>query len=84
MHANPGHTARTQDSPAGAVPALIALVLGLIMLIVAFTALDRVPGWADDYGAVLIYLALFLWMSIAGRLTWRGIDGLVQRWRDRK
>ncbi|MBF6546365.1 hypothetical protein [Nocardia brasiliensis] len=84
MHANPDHTARTQDSPNGVLWTLIALVLGLIMLIVAFTALDQMPGWADEYGAVPIYLALFLWMSIAGRLTWRGIDALVQLWRDRK
>ncbi|WP_052281096.1 hypothetical protein [Nocardia vulneris] len=56
-----------------------ALVLGLLLLIVAFANLDRMPGWADDYGSVLVYLAFFLYMSIAGRLTWWAIDTLREQ-----
>ncbi|MBF6183374.1 hypothetical protein [Nocardia otitidiscaviarum] len=52
------------------------LVLGLVLLIVAFANLNQMPGWADDYGAILVYLAFFLYMSIAGRLTWWSIDTL--------
>ncbi|MBF6138378.1 hypothetical protein IU501_36015 [Nocardia otitidiscaviarum] len=60
-------------------PTLVAiggLILGLLLLIVAFANLNRMPGWADDYGAILVYLAFFLYMSLAGRLTWWGIDTL--------
>ncbi|MFI6041447.1 hypothetical protein ACIA8C_07415 [Nocardia sp. NPDC051321] len=52
----------------------VALLAGLFMLIAAFAHLDRIPSWADDYGAILVYLAFFLYMSISGRLTWWGAD----------
>ncbi|QIS02192.1 hypothetical protein F5X71_07540 [Nocardia brasiliensis] len=61
-----------------AVPA----VLGLGMLIAAFATLDRIPGWSEEYGAILVYLACFLYMSIAGRLTWWGVDTLFARARN--
>ncbi|WKY55126.1 hypothetical protein [Nocardia seriolae] len=54
------------------------------MLIVAFANLGRMPGWADDYGAILVYLAFFLYMSIAGRLTWWGIDALREQAKSRR
>ncbi|NNH72971.1 hypothetical protein HLB23_24445 [Nocardia uniformis] len=60
-----------------------ALALGLLLLIVAFANLNRMPGWADDYGAILVYLAFFLYMSIAGRLTWWGIDTVREQAADR-
>ncbi|MFI9508394.1 hypothetical protein [Nocardia sp. NPDC052566] len=56
--------------------AIGATALGLLLLIVVFANLNRMPGWADDYGAILVYLAFFLYMSLAGRLTWWGIDTL--------
>ncbi|ASF09906.1 hypothetical protein NBRGN_045_01220 [Nocardia brasiliensis NBRC 14402] len=61
-----------------------ALILGVILLIAAFTTLDRIPGWADDYGAVLVYLAFFLYMSTAGRLTWWGVDTIYAQLKDRR
>ncbi|MFI6169859.1 hypothetical protein ACIBCN_23975 [Nocardia sp. NPDC051052] len=64
----------TAAEPDNAALAPVALLAGLFMLIAAFAHLDRIPGWADDYGAILVYLAFFLYMSIAGRLTWWGAD----------
>ncbi|MBF6547028.1 hypothetical protein [Nocardia brasiliensis] len=76
--------ARHRESAESAQWAPVALVVGLGMLVAAFATLDRVPGWGEDYGAVLIYLALFLWMSVAGRLTWWAIDTLADRIRKRR
>ncbi|WP_280432613.1 hypothetical protein [Nocardia brasiliensis] len=59
-----------------------ALTFGLVLLLVAFANLDRMPSWADNYGAILVYLAFFLYMSIAGRLTWWGIDTIYTRLKD--
>ncbi|WP_280430249.1 hypothetical protein [Nocardia brasiliensis] len=56
-----------------------ALTFGLVLLLVALANLDRMPGRADNYGAILVYLAFFLYMSIAGRLTWWGIDTIHTR-----
>ncbi|WP_306356635.1 MULTISPECIES: hypothetical protein [unclassified Nocardia] len=67
-----------------AVVAFGALALGLLLLIVAFVNLNRMPSWADDHGAVLVYLAFFLYMSIAGRLTWWGIDALREQFANRR
>ncbi|MBL1080313.1 hypothetical protein JK358_38550 [Nocardia sp. 2] len=57
------------------------LAVGLVMLIVAFANLSRIPGWADDHGAIWVYLGFFAFMSIAGRLFWNGADELVKRMR---
>ncbi|AFU02904.1 hypothetical protein [Nocardia brasiliensis] len=62
----------------------VALIVGLGMLVAAFDTLDRIPGWGEDYGAVLVYLAFFLWMSIAGRLTWWALDALADHVRKRR
>ncbi|WP_306365688.1 hypothetical protein [Nocardia sp. CC227C] len=70
---------RADAAPQPGNPTIVAgggLVLGLLLLVVAFANLNRMPSWADDYGAVLVYLAFFLYMSIAGRLTWWAIDTL--------
>ncbi|QIS19544.1 hypothetical protein [Nocardia terpenica] len=56
-----------------------AAVAGLVMLIAVFARLNQIPAWADDHGAVLVYLAFFFYMSVAGRLTWWGIDTLIGR-----
>lgn len=66
------------ENPNGPL-AIPAIALGLLLLVAAFATLNRIPGWADDYGAILVYLAFFLYMSIAGRLTWWGIDTLYAR-----
>ncbi|MFI1920546.1 hypothetical protein [Nocardia sp. NPDC020380] len=78
---------RAESTPEAVNPTAVALgglVLGLLLLIVAFANLDRMPGWADDYGAILVYLAFFLYMSIAGRLTWWAIDTLREQVRNRR
>ncbi|WP_198347651.1 hypothetical protein [Nocardia terrae] len=78
---------RADATPEPVNPTVVAvggLVLGLLLLIVAFANLNRMPGWADDYGAVLVYLAFFLYMSIAGRLTWWGIDTLRDQAKNRR
>lgn len=76
--AQSAHTAAESDNT---TPAILALVVGFAMLIAAFATLDYVPGWAEDYGTILVYLAFFLYMSIAGRLTWWGIDTVYARLR---
>ncbi|MCW0190081.1 MAG: hypothetical protein OJJ55_02190 [Rhodococcus sp.] len=57
--------------------AVIATVFGLALLVAAFAVIGRLGGWAADYGTVLVYLAFFLWMSIAGRVFWWGADTLI-------
>ncbi|WP_250888148.1 hypothetical protein [Rhodococcus sp. WY5] len=57
--------------------AVIAAVFGLALLIAAFAVIGRLGGWAADYGTILVYLAFFLWMSIAGRVFWWGADTLI-------
>ncbi|SCZ15144.1 hypothetical protein SAMN02799641_05909 [Rhodococcus erythropolis] len=57
--------------------AVIATVFGLALLIAAFAAIGRLGGWAADCGTILVYLAFFLWMSIAGRVFWWGADKLI-------
>lgn len=57
--------------------AVIATVFGLALLIAAFAVIGRLGGWAADYGTILVYLAFFLWMSIAGRVFCWGADTLI-------
>lgn len=57
----------------------MAFVIGVMLLIAAFASLDRIPGWADRYGAVRVYLGFFLFMSIAGRLFWYGAEKVIER-----
>ena len=61
--------------------AVIATVFGLGLLIAAFAVIGRLGGWAADYGTILVYLAFFLWMSIAGRVFWWGADKLIAEFR---
>ncbi|WP_242692733.1 hypothetical protein [Rhodococcus sp. D-46] len=61
--------------------AVIATVFGLALLIAAFVVIGRLGGWAADYGTILVYLAFFLWMSIAGRVFWWGADTLIAEFR---
>ncbi|MGC0367708.1 preprotein translocase subunit SecE [Rhodococcus sp. 27YEA15] len=57
--------------------AVIATIFGLALLIAAFAVIGRLGDWATDYGTILVYLAFFLWMSIAGRVFWWGADKLI-------
>lgn len=57
--------------------AVIATSAGLGLLIAAFAVIDKLGTWASDYGTIVVYLAFFLWISIAGRVFWWGADTLV-------
>ncbi|MEV5832239.1 hypothetical protein [Nocardia sp. NPDC052112] len=61
----------------------LAVAMGLALLIAAFATVNRMPGWAADYGASLVYFAIFLYVAIAGRLTWWGVDILIGRGKKR-
>jgi len=50
-------------------------------LIAAFAVIGRLGGWAADYETILVYLAFFLWMSIAGRVFCWGADTLIAEFR---
>ncbi|MFI6361659.1 hypothetical protein ACIBG0_02820 [Nocardia sp. NPDC050630] len=60
----------------------LAVATGLILLVGAFATVYRMPGWAADYGASLVYFAIFLHVAITGRLTWWGAYILISH--DRK
>ncbi|MGJ6127076.1 hypothetical protein QN239_31290 [Mycolicibacterium sp. Y3] len=51
-----------------------ALLAGLVMLVAGFAAITALPGWVTHWGTVPVYLTYFLYMSIAGRLFWKGAD----------
>ncbi|MEU4341406.1 hypothetical protein AB0H00_09075 [Nocardia sp. NPDC023852] len=70
--------ARPADEPGTAPLAPIAIALGLLLLVAAGTQLNHLPDWADDYGAMLVYLAFVLYLSITGRLLWWGADTIVR------
>ncbi|WP_433710022.1 hypothetical protein ACQP2U_26910 [Nocardia sp. CA-084685] len=61
----------------------LAVVTGLILLVAAFATVHRMPGWAADYGASLVYFAIFLYVAITGRLTWWGAYILINHGRKR-
>lgn len=75
--------ATTDTSSGTAVRAVAAFGIGVAMLVVAFAYLDRMPGWADRHGAIVVYLGFFVFMSLAGRLFWWGADQLIARLRGR-
>ncbi|MGW4847680.1 hypothetical protein [Nocardia brasiliensis] len=73
-------TGTDRSAPAFAwVKPLVAVVGGVGLLVLAFALLDRISGWADQYGAIWVYLGFFVFMSIAGRLFWYGIDELKKQ-----
>ncbi|MFE9575093.1 hypothetical protein ACFYO1_01795 [Nocardia sp. NPDC006044] len=69
------------DSASVPLRSVAAVVIGVVMLVAAFACLNRMPGWADSYGAIWVYLGFFVYMSIAGRLFWWGFDQLIDRLR---
>lgn len=78
----------SRDSVGGSVTdplrVLGAVVAGVILLIAAFAYLNRIPDWADQHGAVWVYLGFFVYMSIAGRLFWWGLDQILDRLRTQR
>lgn len=51
-----------------------ALLVGLAMLVAGFAVITSLPDWVNQWGTVPVYLTYFLYMSLAGRLFWRGAD----------
>ncbi|MCV7251778.1 MULTISPECIES: hypothetical protein [Mycobacteriaceae] len=51
-----------------------ALLAGLAMLVAGFAAITSLTDWIDRWGTVPVYLTYFLYMSLAGRLFWKGAD----------
>ncbi|MFI6212001.1 hypothetical protein ACIBCD_08385 [Nocardia brasiliensis] len=74
----------TGGSATDSLRVLGAVVVGVVMLIAAFAYLNRISGWADQHGAVWVYLGFFVYMSIAGRLFWWGLDQLLDRLRTQR
>lgn len=70
---------RVTQEPNVAALAPIALTTGLLMLIAALAAVGRIPGWATDYGTILIAISIIVYLSIAGRLLGWGIAQLLDR-----
>jgi hypothetical protein len=61
---------------------LAALLAGLVMLAAGFAAITALPGWVTQWGTVAVYLTYFLYMSIAGRLFWKGADAAWETVKD--
>ena len=58
-------------------PVWLALATAVIMIAVAAACVPWLPGWAMDYGAILVYWALALHLAIAiGLAGWA-----VRTWR---
>ncbi len=53
---------------------LAALLTGLVMLVIGFAVITTLPDWVTRWGNITVYLPYFLYMSIAGRLFWKGAD----------
>ncbi|GAB4585661.1 hypothetical protein [Nocardia sp. IFM 10818] len=53
-----------------------AVMLGVLMVIAVPAALTRLAGWADLYGAVLVYLAFFEYIAVAAGLVRWGVGQL--------
>ncbi|GED98878.1 hypothetical protein [Gordonia crocea] len=78
-HATSTPTDTAPDTTGRTIPlsALIQLIVGTALLVAAAAALPRLSGWADDHGTIVVFLAFFLLMSLAGRWFWAGIDTLI-------
>ncbi|MEV0292308.1 hypothetical protein [Nocardia sp. NPDC050710] len=68
---------RCPTQPNTAPLASLAVLLGVIMVLAAVAELDRIPGWAADYGTVLIVMAIATYLAVAGRVLHWGIGELL-------
>jgi hypothetical protein len=50
------------------------LLTGLAMIVAGFAALTNLTDWIHRWGTIPVYLSYFLYMSLAGRLFWKGAD----------
>lgn len=67
------------SAPSGGLPvsAVLLFLVGCVLLVIAALSLTRLNGWMNDYGAIPVFVAFFLVMSLAGRWIWAGIDTLL-------
>ncbi|MFE7744750.1 hypothetical protein [Nocardia sp. NPDC057455] len=65
------------DAAPLAVPAVVIASMMLIGMLAAILVL--LPGWARDYGAGLVYLAVLIYAGLAVRLLWWGVAILRTR-----
>ncbi|MBF6182147.1 hypothetical protein [Nocardia otitidiscaviarum] len=56
---------RTDSSPDDAILAVPAMAVGIVMLTVALATAPLLPGWADDYGTILVALAVAEYLAAA-------------------
>ena len=71
MHQTPARPATFTTSDA------IALVAGVALLCAGFAVIARLSDWVNHWGAIPVYLAYFLLMSVAARLFWKGADAAI-------
>lgn len=68
------------DKPGGgrsvSVWAVLALIAGSAIVVVAVINLPNLARWGEEHGNVLVFLAFFLVMSIGGRWFWVGVDAV--------
>lgn len=55
---------------------MLLFIAGCTILVAAAWNLPNLARWGDDYGAVFVFLAFFMVMSIGGRWFWTGIDAI--------
>ncbi len=52
------------------------MALGIVMLAVALATAPLLPGWADDYGTILVALAVAEYLAVATASVWWGCRAL--------
>ncbi|MFT4085662.1 MAG: hypothetical protein QM658_00660 [Gordonia sp. (in: high G+C Gram-positive bacteria)] len=71
---------------AGPIPVttLVLFAVGCVMLVLAAANLTSLPHWPLEHGQIPVFLAFFLFMSLAGRWFWTGIDFFIAAVRSRR
>ncbi len=71
----------TAPDPAGPL-GVPAMVIAVLMCGAAIAAAGEIGGWAADYGGLLVYVAVALYLALALRLFWWGA-AVRRSWRGR-
>lgn len=83
----PGASRTSSESPTekggGSVPAvtMVLFLIGCAVLVAAAALITELPGWADRWGQIPVFLVFFLVMAIGGRWFWTGVDALIAAFR---